>query len=112
MIDYIPAELLLPPSCFPCRHSHFGTHPTRVPQRIAPFFSCAYAEPILQPLCFQIHACNGGYPSSTFGRSDLQTFWRVSNLSPFFSILSGHSYTTAAHQPFCNQFVTPTFHRD
>src|SRR5713226_10062350 len=53
-----------------------------------------------------------GTPSSTFGRSDLQTFRRVSNLSPFFSILSGHSYTTAAHQPFCNQFVTPTFHRD
>jgi len=32
--------------------------------------------------------------------------------SPFFSILSGHSYTTAAHQPFCNQFVTHSFHRD
>src|SRR5713226_6847819 len=53
-----------------------------------------------------------GTPSSTFGRSDLQTFRRVSNLSPFFSILSGHSYTTAAHQPFCNQPITHSFHRD
>src|SRR5260370_29253026 len=25
-----------------------------------PFFSCAYELPILQPVSFQIHACNGG----------------------------------------------------
>jgi hypothetical protein len=25
-----------------------------------PFFSCTYVEPILQPLCFDIHPCNGG----------------------------------------------------
>src|SRR6266478_6658400 len=107
MIDYIPAELLLPPSsfllppscfllppssfllppssfllppssfllpasCFPWPHSHFGTHPTLVPQKIAPFFSCAYVEPILQPLCFQIHACNGGVlPSSMLRPSNV-----------------------------------------
>ena len=34
---------------------------------VAPFFSCTYELPILQPLCFHIHACNGGvyYPPSS-----------------------------------------------
>src|SRR5712664_2259272 len=81
-----PSSFLLPPSCFPWPHSHFGTHPTLVPQKIAPFFSCAYVEPILQPLCFQIHACNGGYPPlPNLPPSNLPTFQRVSELSPFFS---------------------------
>src|SRR6266478_3324046 len=67
-----PSSFLLPPSCFPWPHSHFGTHPTLVPQKIAPFFSCAYVEPILQPLCFQIHACNGGVlPSSMLRPSNV-----------------------------------------
>ena len=30
------------------------------PKKIRPFFSCAYELPILQPVSFQIHACNGG----------------------------------------------------
>src|SRR5260370_39975126 len=83
-------------------HSHFGSHATLAPARIPPFFSCTYVEPILQPVCFHIHACNGGVaPSSTFGRSNLQieatpklwsgdpdpvgTFRRVSDLFPFIS---------------------------
>src|SRR5260370_15361353 len=58
----------------PSSHSRFGSHLNLIPQKIAPFFSCTYVEPILQPFCFHIHACNGGVypPSSTFGRSNLQ----------------------------------------
>src|SRR5260370_14007217 len=53
-------------------HSHFGSHATLAPARIPPFFSCTYVEPILQPLCFHILACNGGLaPSSTFASSNL-----------------------------------------
>src|SRR5260370_20065067 len=52
------------PSLFPCSHSHFGCHASRIPEEIIPFFSCSYVEPILQPLCFKIHACNGGVPPS------------------------------------------------
>jgi hypothetical protein len=72
-----------PPSFFPCPHSHIGTHPTLVPPKIAPFLSCAYVEPILQSLCFQIHARNGGMPPPR--RSDVYTLRRASDLSPFFS---------------------------
>jgi hypothetical protein len=50
---------------FASSHSHFGTHPSVIPDKIAPFFSCTYVEPILQPLCFQIHPWNGGvHPSN------------------------------------------------
>src|SRR5258708_11457404 len=63
------------PSFFPCSHSHFGTHPALIPEEIIPFFSCTYVEPILQPLCFHIYACNGGgYPLPklpTFQRSNV-----------------------------------------
>jgi len=87
----------------PSSHSRFGSHPNLIAEKIAPFFSSTYVEPILQPFYFHIHACNGGVspPSSTFGRSNLQieaqlqlwsgdpdpvgTFRRVSDLSPFFS---------------------------
>src|SRR5258708_3935355 len=48
------------PSLFPCSHSHFGCHASRIPEEIIPFFSCTYVEPILQPLCFHIHVCNVG----------------------------------------------------
>src|SRR5712692_9407734 len=49
-----------------CQHSSFGTHLSLIPEKTVPFFSCTYAEPILHPLCFQIHAWNGGvYPPST-----------------------------------------------
>src|SRR5713101_109683 len=44
-------------------NSRFGSHLALIPEKIGPFFSCTYVEPILQPFCFQIHACNGGvYP--------------------------------------------------
>src|SRR5258708_12135425 len=44
----------------PRAHSHFGSHPSLISEKITPFFSCTYVEPILQPVCFQIYACNGG----------------------------------------------------
>src|SRR5229473_4674807 len=53
-----PSKVQTIPS--PRSHSRFGTHPSRIPEKIPPFFSCTYVEPILQPLCFQIHACSGG----------------------------------------------------
>jgi hypothetical protein len=66
----LPALLFNVPTCKPLNvltspilprsHSHFGPHLTPVPQKSAPFFSYTYMEPIFQPLCFQIHACNGG----------------------------------------------------
>src|SRR5437667_251026 len=39
---------------------HSGLHLSPISQKIASFFSCTYVEPILQPVCFHIHACNGG----------------------------------------------------
>src|SRR6266852_1437810 len=48
------------PSFFPCSHFHFGSHPSLISEKIISFFSYTYVEPILQPLCFQIHECNGG----------------------------------------------------
>src|SRR6266478_1591218 len=54
-----PSKVQTIPS--PRSHSRFGTHPSRIPEKIPPFFSCTYVEPILQPLCFQTHAWNGGY---------------------------------------------------
>src|SRR5216684_8820136 len=66
----LPALLFNVPTCkplsvltspiLPRSHSHFGPHLTPVPRKSAPFFSYTYVEPIFQPLCFQIHACNGG----------------------------------------------------
>src|SRR6266852_1993416 len=47
----------------PSSHSRFGSHPNLIAEKIAPFFSSTYVEPILQPFYFHIHACNGGvYP--------------------------------------------------
>src|SRR5712664_855409 len=83
------------PSFFPCSNSHFGTHPALIPEEIIPFFSCTYVEPILQPLCFHIHACNGGgYPLPK-----LPTFQRVSELSPFFSHSCALFCTSKNHIP-------------
>ena len=55
-----------PPSFFPWVPFPFWSHPSLIPEKLTPFFSCTYVEPILQPPCFQIHACNGGrvYPHS------------------------------------------------
>src|SRR5712664_4953387 len=63
------------PSFFPCSNSHFGTHPALIPEEIIPFFSCTYVEPILQPLCFHIHTCNGGVPPPQ--AANLPTCFRV-----------------------------------
>src|SRR5260370_19036065 len=62
----------------PSSHSRFGSHPNLIAEKIAPFFSSTYVEPILQPFYFHIHACNGGvYPPPQ--RSDVQI--RKSKLS-------------------------------
>src|SRR5258707_3969142 len=47
-----------PPSFFPRSHSHFGSHPSLISEKTSPFDSYTYVEPILQPFCFQILACN------------------------------------------------------
>src|SRR5467141_3976993 len=52
-----------PPPFFPCSHSRFGSNPSPslspIPYSLSPLFSCTYVEPILQPICFQVHAWNG-----------------------------------------------------
>src|SRR6266478_51051 len=74
-------------------HSHFGSHPSAISETIPPFFSCTYVETILQPLCFQIHACNGGCtPSSTFVRSYLQKFRRFRSIPLLFNPLRTHPH--------------------
>src|SRR5882762_10204815 len=50
-------------SFFPCSHSRFGSHPSLIPEKITPLFSLTFVQPILQPVCFQIHACNGDMPT-------------------------------------------------
>src|SRR5260370_23819410 len=66
------------PSFLPRSHSHFGSHLTPVPRKSAPFFSYTYVEPIFQPLCFQIHACDGGVPKlPTFEASNVATCFRA-----------------------------------
>src|SRR5260370_5899060 len=113
-------------------HSRFGSHPNLIAEKIAPFFSSTYVEPILQPFYFHIHACNGSVspPSSTFGRSNLQieaqlqlwsgdpdpvgTFRRVSDLSPFCShscaLFSGFLHSekpkTLSSHPMPHSFPT------
>src|SRR5712692_11648293 len=52
-----------PASSRPCTLSNFGSPYTLIPEKVTPFFSCTYVEPILQPFCFQIHAWNGGCTS-------------------------------------------------
>jgi hypothetical protein len=74
-----PLNVLTSP-ILPRSHSHFGSHPSFIPEKITPFFSCTYVEPIFQPLCFQIHACNGGYPLPklpTFEASSVATCFRA-----------------------------------
>src|SRR5260370_11911950 len=46
-------------------NSRFGSHLALSPEKIRPFFLFPYVDPILPPLCFQIHACDwGGVPPS------------------------------------------------
>jgi len=95
-----------PFSLCPQSHSHFGSHPTVMPAKIAPFFSCTYVERILQPLCFQIHACNGGCtPLLGVCTFRLRTFPRVSELFPLFS----YSYALFCTHQNHNSFVFKRF---
>src|SRR5713101_7219070 len=65
------------PPC-PGFYSHFGSHPSpslchnRHP--LSPLFSCTYEMQILQPLCFQLHACNGGGALSSASRPHILYF--------------------------------------
>src|SRR5712692_6234933 len=71
-------------------HSRFGSNPAPILEKETPFFSCTYVEPILQPLCFQIRACNGGYGVP----SDLRPFQRFNDASIYplsFHVLA-HSF--------------------
>src|SRR5712664_189961 len=86
------------PSFFPCSNSHFGTHPALIPEEIIPVFSCTYVEPILQPLCFHIHACNGGGPPSSglqppipYSQSPIPFLFKyVRTLLHFFALFCTH----------------------
>src|SRR5260370_40783597 len=49
-----------PSFLLPRSHSHFGSHPSLIAGKTTPLFSYTCVEPILQPFCFQVHACNGG----------------------------------------------------
>jgi hypothetical protein len=43
--------------------SHFGTHPSMIPEKIPSLFSNTYGNPFCNSLCFQIHAgMGGGHP--------------------------------------------------
>src|SRR5216684_1616696 len=84
VVNYRPHSRRTLRSFFSYPHSHIGPHPTFSPEEFPPFFSCICVESILQPFCFQIHACNGGCtPSSTFGRSNLQTVSTCFRAIPF-----------------------------
>ena len=102
-----PLNVLTSP-ILPRSHSHFGSHPSFIPEKITPFFSCTYVEPIFQPLCFQIHACNGGCtPAPSCQPSNLPPLQRVSELSPLFSYLCALFCTCAKINPFLfNRFRT------
>ncbi len=82
-----PLNVLTSP-ILPRAHSHFGSHPSLISEKTSPFFSYTCVEPILQPFCFQIHACNGGvYPlpkPPTFEPSNVATCLRA---IPFFFTL-------------------------
>ena len=49
-----------PSFLLPRSHSHFGSHPSLIAGKTTPLFSYTCVEPVLQPFCFQVHACNGG----------------------------------------------------
>src|SRR5216683_4783204 len=94
-------------------HSHFGSHPSAISETIPPFFSCTYVETILQPLCFQIHACNGGvYPPPRHSYVHTCRSSDASDLSPFFSIPCALIHTTAASQPLSYLSLPHSFHHD
>ncbi len=68
-------------------NSRFGSHLAVIPEKIGLFFSCTYVEPILQPFCFQIHACHGGGvpPSGSPSLERDPLVPKSHPLSPFFS---------------------------
>src|SRR5712664_2597143 len=49
-----------PASFFPAPIPILGLTPSLIAGKTTPLFSYTCVEPILQPFCFQIHACNGG----------------------------------------------------
>src|SRR5216684_3581893 len=94
----------------PSSHSRFGSHPNLIAEKIAPFFSSTYVEPILQPFYFHIHACNGGCtPSSTFGRSNLQAF-DVFPVYPLSLQILAHSFALFCTQQKLNLFFQAIAH--
>src|SRR5712692_2306153 len=62
VVIYRPHPYQARPSLCPGSHSHFGTHPFLIPEKISHFFSCTYEMQISQPLCFDIHT---KYPGCT-----------------------------------------------
>jgi hypothetical protein len=103
-----PLDVLTSP-ILPRPHSHFGSHLTPVPRKSAPFFSYIYVEPIFQPLCFQIHACDGGvYPPQA---ANLRTFHRC-NVFPSYPLsfhAFAHSFALFCTRAKLNSFIFKRF---
>src|SRR5713101_8046147 len=99
-----------PRSLCPGSYSHSGSHPSPITKKIASFLSCTYVEPILQPFCFHIHACNGGvYPPPQ--HSDVQTC-RCFNVSPTYPLsfqILAHSFALFCTQQKFNSFLFKRF---
>jgi hypothetical protein len=70
--------------------SHFGTHPSLIPEKILSLFSNTYGNPFCNPLSFQTHAGMGGWGIArniqTCKPSNLPT--RIILLSPLSATLT------------------------
>jgi hypothetical protein len=94
--------------CFFCSFHEFSITyklPRSYHRFSAPFFSnpCVFAVRVPPFLVFSL---------GTFGRSDLRTFPRVFDLSPFSSRSCALFCATGAMQLFWNQFVAHSFYCD
>src|SRR6266849_8224375 len=82
---------------FLCSHSHFGSHPTFIPEQIAPLLSFSYENPFCNPLVFRfmqewapsdmptfepasVPRCVGAIP---FPFTLLRTLWHAPKLNSF-----------------------------
>src|SRR5712664_1095274 len=90
----------------PRSYSHFGSHPSLISEKISPFFSCTYVDPILQPVCFQIHACNGGCGLNFF--SAIYYPLPTTHYPPWFHTLA-HSFALFCTSQKLNSFIFKRF---
>jgi hypothetical protein len=64
----MPRPLNFSPNPISIHHSpsqsHFGTHPSMIPEKTHSLFSNTYGNPFCNPLCFQTYAGMGGWGSA------------------------------------------------